>query len=42
VGLTDRDRAVAALHAIGRDATTRAEALMPAEFVALEGALRAC
>jgi 16S rRNA (adenine1518-N6/adenine1519-N6)-dimethyltransferase len=34
-GLADRERAVAALAAIGRDANVRAEALAPAEFVAL-------
>lgn len=34
-GLTSRDRAVAALAAIGRDANVRAEALAPPEFVAL-------
>jgi 16S rRNA (adenine1518-N6/adenine1519-N6)-dimethyltransferase len=34
-GLADRERAVAALEAIGRPAATRAEALAPPEFVAL-------
>jgi 16S rRNA (adenine1518-N6/adenine1519-N6)-dimethyltransferase len=38
-GLADRERAAAALAAIGRTATTRAEALDPAEFVALAEAL---
>ena len=35
VDLADRDRAAAALAAIGRAASTRAEALAPEEFVAL-------
>jgi 16S rRNA (adenine1518-N6/adenine1519-N6)-dimethyltransferase len=35
-GLTSRDEAVAALAALGRPATTRAEALAPADFVELE------
>ena len=39
-GLTTRDQAVTALGAIGRDADVRAEALDPAEFVALMEALR--
>jgi 16S rRNA (adenine1518-N6/adenine1519-N6)-dimethyltransferase len=39
VGLTSRDRAAAALEAIGRDPSTRAEALEPHEFVALVEAL---
>jgi 16S rRNA (adenine1518-N6/adenine1519-N6)-dimethyltransferase len=38
-GLADRDRAVQALAAIGRDASTRAEELAPPEFVALARAL---
>jgi 16S rRNA (adenine1518-N6/adenine1519-N6)-dimethyltransferase len=38
-GLTDRTRAAEALAAIGRDASVRAEALAPAEFVALAGQL---
>ena len=38
-GLADRERAVAALAAIGRGAATRAESLAPAEFVALAEAL---
>ncbi len=38
-GLADRERGVAALEAIGRPATVRAEALTPAEFVALAEAL---
>jgi 16S rRNA (adenine1518-N6/adenine1519-N6)-dimethyltransferase len=38
-GLADRDRAAAALEAIGRRPETRAEALEPAEFVALTEAL---
>jgi 16S rRNA A1518/A1519 N6-dimethyltransferase RsmA/KsgA/DIM1 with predicted DNA glycosylase/AP lyase activity len=38
-GLVDRERAAAALEAIGRDPSTRAEALAPAEFVALTEAL---
>ncbi len=38
-GLVTRERAVEALAAIGRDGTIRAEALAPAEFVALAGAL---
>jgi 16S rRNA (adenine1518-N6/adenine1519-N6)-dimethyltransferase len=39
-GLASRERAAAALAAIGRDAATRAEALAPPEFVALAEALR--
>jgi len=39
-GVTERDHAVAALVAIGGRADTRAEALEPAEFVALAAALR--
>ena len=39
-GLASRERAVEALDAIGRAAGVRAEALEPAEFVALEEALR--
>ena len=38
-GLASRDRAGAALEAIGRDPATRAEALEPQEFVALAEAL---
>jgi 16S rRNA (adenine1518-N6/adenine1519-N6)-dimethyltransferase len=38
-GLADRERAAAALSAIGRDPAARAEELAPAEFVALAGAL---
>ncbi len=38
-GLVTRERTVGALAAIGRDATVRAEALAPPEFVALAGAL---
>jgi 16S rRNA (adenine1518-N6/adenine1519-N6)-dimethyltransferase len=38
-GLASREQAAAALAAIGRHATTRAEALAPTEFVALRGAL---
>jgi len=38
-GLADRDRAASALAAIGRRPETRAEALEPAEFVALTEAL---
>src|SRR5687767_15774712 len=38
-GLAERDRAAAALEAIGRVPETRAEALAPAEFVALTEAL---
>jgi 16S rRNA (adenine1518-N6/adenine1519-N6)-dimethyltransferase len=38
-GLADRERAAAALEAIGRAPETRAEALKPAEFVALSDAL---
>jgi 16S rRNA (adenine1518-N6/adenine1519-N6)-dimethyltransferase len=37
---TSRERAVAALEAIGREPTVRAEALAPEEFVALAEALR--
>jgi 16S rRNA (adenine1518-N6/adenine1519-N6)-dimethyltransferase len=40
VGLTSREEAAQALGAIGRAAETRAEALSPAEFVALAEALR--
>ncbi len=39
-GIASRERAVDALDAIGRAAGVRAEALEPAEFVALEEALR--
>jgi 16S rRNA (adenine1518-N6/adenine1519-N6)-dimethyltransferase len=39
VGLASRERAVAALAAIERDPAVRAEALAPADFVALAGAL---
>jgi 16S rRNA (adenine1518-N6/adenine1519-N6)-dimethyltransferase len=39
-GFVSRDRAVAALESIGRDAAVRAEALAPVEFVRLEEALR--
>jgi 16S rRNA (adenine1518-N6/adenine1519-N6)-dimethyltransferase len=39
-GLAPRDRAAAALAAIGRPPETRAEALTPSEFVALAEALR--
>jgi 16S rRNA A1518/A1519 N6-dimethyltransferase RsmA/KsgA/DIM1 with predicted DNA glycosylase/AP lyase activity len=38
-GVASRDRAVAALAAIGRDANVRAEALAPPEFVRLTEAL---
>jgi 16S rRNA (adenine1518-N6/adenine1519-N6)-dimethyltransferase len=38
-GLSDRERAAAALEAIGRDARARAEELAPEEFVALSAAL---
>jgi 16S rRNA (adenine1518-N6/adenine1519-N6)-dimethyltransferase len=38
-GLVTRERTVGALAVIGRDATVRAEALAPPEFVALAGAL---
>jgi 16S rRNA (adenine1518-N6/adenine1519-N6)-dimethyltransferase len=38
-GLAPRERAAAALEAIGRPPGTRAEALEPAEFVALADAL---
>jgi 16S rRNA A1518/A1519 N6-dimethyltransferase RsmA/KsgA/DIM1 with predicted DNA glycosylase/AP lyase activity len=38
-GLADRERAAAALEAIGRLPDTRAEALEPVEFVALTDAL---
>ena len=38
-GLASRERAAAALESIGRPAETRAEALAPAEFVALAAAL---
>jgi len=38
-GLVTRERAVAGLAAIGRDASVRAEALAPEEFVALAAAL---
>jgi 16S rRNA (adenine1518-N6/adenine1519-N6)-dimethyltransferase len=40
VGLSPRDEAVHALAAVGRGPDTRAEALAPAEFVALAEALR--
>jgi 16S rRNA (adenine1518-N6/adenine1519-N6)-dimethyltransferase len=39
-GIAPRERVVAALATIGRDASVRAEALAPAEFVALVEALR--
>ena len=39
-GCESRERTVEALAAIGRDASVRAEALAPGEFVALAGALR--
>jgi 16S rRNA (adenine1518-N6/adenine1519-N6)-dimethyltransferase len=39
-GLADRERAAAALQAIGRPPGARAEQLAPPEFVALAGALR--
>ena len=39
-GVAARERAAAALEAIGRDPATRAEALQPHEFVALADALR--
>jgi 16S rRNA (adenine1518-N6/adenine1519-N6)-dimethyltransferase len=39
-GVAPRERAAAALEAIGRDPATRAEALAPPEFVALADALR--
>jgi 16S rRNA (adenine1518-N6/adenine1519-N6)-dimethyltransferase len=39
-GVASRDEAAAALETIGRDPSARAEALVPAEFVALAGALR--
>jgi 16S rRNA (adenine1518-N6/adenine1519-N6)-dimethyltransferase len=38
-GVAARERAAAALEAIGRDANVRAEALAPPEFVALTSAL---
>ena len=38
-GLATREHAAEALAAIGRDAAVRAEALEPAEFVALAAAL---
>ena len=38
-GIADRERAAAALEAIGRPAATRAEALAPPEFVTLAAAL---
>jgi 16S rRNA (adenine1518-N6/adenine1519-N6)-dimethyltransferase len=41
-GVAGREPAAAALHLIGRDTSVRAEALEPAEFVALEKALRTC
>ncbi len=41
-GLCDRDRAVAALAAIGLEPRVRAEELAPALFVSLEEALRSC
>jgi 16S rRNA (adenine1518-N6/adenine1519-N6)-dimethyltransferase len=40
-GVAQREQAVAALESIGRPANSRAEALGPAEFVALEEVLRA-
>jgi 16S rRNA (adenine1518-N6/adenine1519-N6)-dimethyltransferase len=39
-GVADRERAAAAVRAIGRSPTSRAEELSPPEFVALAGALR--
>jgi 16S rRNA A1518/A1519 N6-dimethyltransferase RsmA/KsgA/DIM1 with predicted DNA glycosylase/AP lyase activity len=39
-GLASRAEAAEALETIGRDAATRAEALAPAEFLALAAALR--
>jgi 16S rRNA A1518/A1519 N6-dimethyltransferase RsmA/KsgA/DIM1 with predicted DNA glycosylase/AP lyase activity len=39
-GLVSRERAVEALVAIGREPSVRAEALAPAEFLALADALR--
>jgi 16S rRNA (adenine1518-N6/adenine1519-N6)-dimethyltransferase len=39
-GLADRHQAAEALAAIGRDASTRAESLAPAEYLALADALR--
>jgi 16S rRNA (adenine1518-N6/adenine1519-N6)-dimethyltransferase len=39
-GVASREAALAGLQAIGRDASIRAEALAPAEFVALVHALR--
>jgi 16S rRNA (adenine1518-N6/adenine1519-N6)-dimethyltransferase len=39
-GVADRERGVASLAAIGRDATVRAEVLSPPEFVMLADALR--
>jgi 16S rRNA (adenine1518-N6/adenine1519-N6)-dimethyltransferase len=39
-GVAERERAAAALDAIGREPNSRAEALAPAEFVALADALR--
>ncbi|MBA2359597.1 MAG: ribosomal RNA small subunit methyltransferase A [Actinobacteria bacterium] len=39
-GLSSRDRTAAALAELGRPETTRAEELLPAEFVALAAALR--
>jgi 16S rRNA (adenine1518-N6/adenine1519-N6)-dimethyltransferase len=39
-GVADRDRAVAALEAVGRRADARAEALEPAEFIGLTAMLR--
>lgn len=41
-GVARREQAVSALSVIGRDASVRAEALAPPEFVALEEALRTC
>jgi len=38
-GMTDRASAAAALDAVGRNASTRAEELDPAEFVAFAAAL---
>ena len=39
-GVTSREEAAAALRALGRPSTTRAEELEPEEFVALEEAIR--
>jgi 16S rRNA (adenine1518-N6/adenine1519-N6)-dimethyltransferase len=41
-GVVDRESAVAALRSIGHGPATRAEALAPEEYVALEDALRRC